>query len=73
LEWQPPADWRDRDEDNPYGTLKVAADALVDAKIVPKDTPEWMTKNKPVILPGVGTKGRMWLVVTVDQAAEVGT
>ena len=33
-----------RDVDNAYATLKPLADGLVDAEIVPDDTPEWMEK-----------------------------
>lgn len=63
LSWAPPLDWRDRDEDNLVGTLKPSCDGIVDSGIVPSDTPHWMTKNMPVILPGP-VRG-MWLTVEV--------
>lgn len=37
-------DKRRRDADNPVLTLKALCDGLVDAEIVPDDTPEYMTK-----------------------------
>jgi len=50
LVWIVP-DRRDRDDDNPYATLKVVADALGPSRpghpgagVVPKDTPEYMEK-----------------------------
>lgn len=42
-------DKRRRDTDNLYPTLKAACDGLVDAGIVPDDTPEFMVKHAPVI------------------------
>lgn len=44
LIWYPP-DRRRRDEDNLFGTLKPLADGLVDAGVVPDDTPRWMAKD----------------------------
>lgn len=38
-------DKRRRDEDNMFATLKPLADGLVDAGIVPDDTPEYMAKR----------------------------
>lgn len=37
-------DRRRRDVDNPVPTLKALCDGLVDAEIVPDDTPEYMAK-----------------------------
>ena len=42
-------DHRRRDADNLVPTLKALCDGLVDASIVPDDTPEFMTKIMPVI------------------------
>lgn len=42
-------DRRRRDAENPVATLKALCDGLVDAGIVPDDTPEYMHKNMPVI------------------------
>lgn len=42
-------DRRRRDAENPVATLKALCDGLVDAGIVPDDTPEYMTKHMPVI------------------------
>jgi crossover junction endodeoxyribonuclease RusA len=42
-------DKRRRDVDNLVPTFKVMCDALVDAGIVPDDTPEFMEKVMPVI------------------------
>jgi crossover junction endodeoxyribonuclease RusA len=48
LVWYAP-DRRRRDADQPVGTLKPCCDGLVDAGVVPDDTPEWMTKLMPRI------------------------
>lgn len=39
------ADRRRRDTDNPVLTLKALCDGLVDAEVVPDDTPEFMRKE----------------------------
>ncbi len=41
-----------RDADNTVPTLKAICDGLVDAGIVPDDTPEFMVKHMPVIVMG---------------------
>lgn len=46
-------DHRRRDEDNTYPTFKAMCDGLVDAGVVPDDTPQFMTKLGPVIRLGV--------------------
>lgn len=70
LEWAPKSRGR-RDELNLFPTLKACGDGVVDAGVVKDDTPEWMDTPTPVILSPTGTVGRMWLVITVEQAAEV--
>lgn len=65
LTWTPP-DRRRRDEDNLVPTLKVCADALVDAGVVPDDTPTWMTKTMPVITAPT-RPARLWLPVAVHR------
>lgn len=48
-------DRRRRDEDNPVPTLKALCDGIVDAGVVPDDTPEYMKKMMPeIILLGKG-------------------
>jgi hypothetical protein len=42
-------DRRKRDVENPVATLKPLCDGLVDAGIVPDDTPDLMVKHMPVI------------------------
>lgn len=46
-----PRDNRRRDTDNLGTFRKVVADAVVDAGVVPDDTPEFMSKPEPVIRP----------------------
>lgn len=46
--WTVPTRGR-RDAENPVATLKPFCDGLVDAGVVPDDTPEFMTKLMPVI------------------------
>lgn len=56
-----------RDEDNLVPTLKAACDAIVDAGVVPDDTPSYMEKLMPVIepaRPGSRPGSRLWLVIT---------
>jgi crossover junction endodeoxyribonuclease RusA len=59
LYWAP-GDRRKRDVENPTPTLKACCDGLVDAGVVEDDTPAWMTKRMPVILPPPEPSG-MWL------------
>lgn len=59
-----PADNRRRDADNLMPTLKVCCDGLVDAGVVPDDTPSYMDKVMPVIHPGERFLAwRLWLVI----------
>lgn len=53
------------DADNLVPTLKAACDGLVDAGLVPDDTPQFMSKRMPVIEPK--SDGRLWLVVTITE------
>lgn len=46
-----PAVARRRDPDNLVAALKPAVDGLVDAKVVPDDTAEYVTRDMPIILP----------------------
>jgi crossover junction endodeoxyribonuclease RusA len=48
LIWTVP-DRRRRDEENPVSTLKPWCDGMVDAGVVPDDTPDLMTKPMPII------------------------
>lgn len=43
-------DRRRRDTDNLYPTLKACCDGVVDAGVVPDDTPEFMDKPQPQII-----------------------
>ena len=58
-----PRDTRIRDEENNVPTLKACCDGLVDAGIVPDDSPQFMEKDMPVIHPAA-SPARLWLVVT---------
>jgi crossover junction endodeoxyribonuclease RusA len=58
-----PRDSRVRDEENNVPTLKACCDGLVDAGIVPDDSPQFMVKDMPVIHEPRNL-GRLWLVVT---------
>lgn len=53
---------RGRDPINLTPTLKVVEDALVDAGVVPNDTPEYVTSMMPMIRP-VGTGPQFQLLV----------
>lgn len=59
-----PRDNRRRDADNLVPTLKALCDGLVDAGLVPDDTPNYMHKHMPVIHPAErGKQGIMWLEI----------
>ncbi|WP_336630010.1 MULTISPECIES: hypothetical protein [unclassified Microbacterium] len=57
-------DRRRRDSDNIYPTFKAMCDGLVDAGIVPDDTPEYMNKLGPIIRYEPGGVARLELEVT---------
>jgi crossover junction endodeoxyribonuclease RusA len=64
LHYTPP-DRRRRDPSNLMPTQKPAVDGLVDAGVVPDDTPEYVGELMPVIHPPSGTGPRMWLAVAI--------
>ena len=53
-----------RDSDTIYPTFKAMCDGIVDAGIVPDDTPEYMTKLAPIIRHEPGGTARLELEVT---------
>lgn len=57
-------DKRRRDSDNIYPTFKAMCDGLVDAGIVPDDTPQYMDKRAPLIRYEPGGIARLELEVT---------
>lgn len=59
-----PRDNRRRDTDNLVATLKAVADAVVDAGIVPDDTPRYMAKPEPVIHPANPRDPHLRVVIT---------
>lgn len=66
LFWLPP-DNRRRDAENPIPVLKALCDGLVDYGLVPDDTPDFMTKLMPIIVPRKkGDKARMWLEIVIE-------
>lgn len=62
LVWFVPTRHR-RDVDNLVPTLKALCDGLVDAEVVPDDTPEFMVKLMPRIEYAPGVPGSMRLYV----------
>lgn len=58
-----------RDEENLVATLKPLCDGLVDAGVVPDDTPEFMRKLMPEIVRGVKPALTFW-IDTFDQYGE---
>lgn len=61
-----PTDQRRRDPSNLMPTQKPAVDGLVDAGVVPDDTPEFVGELMPVIHePSRGVLPRLWLAVSV--------
>ena len=61
-----PRDGRRRDADNLVPILKACCDGLVDAGVVPDDTPELMTKHMPVIDAPDRTDPHLYLVVRCE-------
>lgn len=61
-----PRDRRRRDADNLVPTLKACCDGLVDARLVPDDTPDLMTKEMPTIHPPDGPAA-CWLVIESEE------
>lgn len=59
-----PRDNRHRDTDNLVATLKAVCDAIVDAGLVPDDTPQWMAKPEPIICPADPADPHLWLLLT---------
>lgn len=62
-------DNRGRDEDNLVATQKPAVDGLVDAGLIPKDTPEHLTWWAPAIHNGPG-KRRLWITIKITEENE---
>lgn len=62
LTWFVP-DKRRRDEDNLVPTLKALCDGLVDAGVVPDDTPAYMRKNMPRIIHNPSQPARLVLTL----------
>lgn len=63
LTWYVP-DHRRRDTDNVVPTLKALCDGIVDAGIVPDDTPRYMTKPEVIIEVQPGVKPYIAVTVT---------
>lgn len=64
-------DGRKRDADNLAPTLKALCDGLVDAGVVPDDTPGYMRKLMPEIVREIGKGQRLtFWVRTFDQFGE---
>lgn len=57
-------DAKRRDVDNTVPTLKACCDGIIDAKILPDDTPNYMTKHMPQI---IRTTGRMHITLTLKE------
>lgn len=63
LEWAP-ATVRERDGgENITLTMKCLIDGLVDAGVVPTDTPQYVTRTMPILLPVDKYNPGIWLVV----------
>jgi len=60
-----PRDKRRRDSDSLVATLKPAIDGIVDAGVIPDDTPEYVSWEPPIIHPPApkARQGALWLTV----------
>lgn len=63
-----PRDKRGRDRDNLVATLKPLIDGLVDAGIVPDDTPQYVSWEPPVITEPDRRDPRLHLTITERKA-----
>lgn len=61
-----PPDRRRRDQDNLVATLKPVLDGLVDAGVVPDDTPEHVEYGVPRLREPDGTRRWSWLLLIRD-------
>ena len=62
-----PRDNRRRDPSNLMPTQKALVDGIVDAGVVPDDTPQYVTETIPTIHPAIkGQDGKMWLEITTE-------
>lgn len=67
-----PRDSRRRDPHNFVPTLKPCEDGIVDAGVVPDDTPQYVPPSTPVVHEPSGALGRLYVVVrelTAEPAA----
>lgn len=63
-----PRDSRRRDSINLVPTLKACEDGLVDAGIIPDDTPVFCTSVMPIIDPPIRARtGHLYLIITVTE------
>jgi crossover junction endodeoxyribonuclease RusA len=58
-----PKDRRRRDPFNLVPTLKPIEDGIVDAGVIPDDTPDYSVPTVPVIDPPTGKPGRVYVIV----------
>ena len=62
-----PRDGRRRDSDNLVATLKACKDGVVDAGIVPDDTPDWITWHPPIIDQPEPHNPHLYLIITLGE------
>lgn len=65
-----PRDRRRRDPLNLVATLKPVEDGIVDAGVIPDDTPQYSVPTMPVIDEPTGQPGRLYVVVTEVAATD---
>lgn len=58
-----PRDRRRRDAVNLAPTLKACEDGIVDAGVIPDDTPAYSVPMMPIIEPPTGKTGALWLII----------
>ena len=59
-------DKRRRDPHNYYPTIKAIVDGLVDARLWPDDTPEWVHTNEPTFVVVGRSQGPLVVTVTIS-------
>lgn len=65
-----PRDRRRRDPMNLVATLKPVEDGIVDAGVIPDDTPQYSEPTVPIIDPPTGQPGRLYVIIRELEAVD---
>lgn len=68
LQWAPPTNRRRDGGENLAPLLKACIDGIVNARVVPDDTPDYVTRLMPELLPVDKENPGMWLTITWEES-----